>query len=88
MPADILSTFSVALSWGATYLVHSTLLLGGVWIFLKLKPAAGHSFSEALWKMALVGGVNLPACRNQCRTNLRELTAKSGIFQGRPLSER
>src|SRR4029077_10271419 len=57
MPANFLSAGMLGLSWGVTYLVHSTLLLGGVWIFLKLHRRAGHSLRETLWKTALVGGV-------------------------------
>lgn len=57
MPVDFLSASMLALSWGATYLAHSTCLLAGVWIFLKLKRAASHSLRETLWKIALVGGV-------------------------------
>jgi len=57
MPVDFLSAGMIALSWGATYLVHSTCLLTGVWILLRLVRAASDSLRETLWKIALVGGV-------------------------------
>ncbi len=56
MPADWLSVAVLALSWAATYLVHSTLLMAAVWAFFKVRPNAGHLIRELLWKTALVGG--------------------------------
>lgn len=44
----------VVAAWLFTYLLHSTLLLGGMWILLKfrdLRPA----WEETLWKVALFG---------------------------------
>jgi bla regulator protein blaR1 len=56
--ADSLSTAGFAiLSWGATYLIHSSLLVGGVGLFLRVRRGASHRLSETLWKLALVGGV-------------------------------
>ncbi len=46
-----------ALSWGVTYLIHSTLLIGGLWVALKLFRVADHGTRETLWKTALVGGL-------------------------------
>src|SRR5438874_7251194 len=57
MLADSLSAALVVLSWAATYLVHSTCLLAGVWLFLHVKHSAGYALRDRLWKMALVGGV-------------------------------
>lgn len=57
MPADLFSSGVFIVSWGATYLVHSTALLAGVWTILRLNRTAGHSLRENLWKTALVGGV-------------------------------
>ena len=56
MAVELVSIGVLILSWGATYLVHSTLLVAGVWGFLKLRPAAGHLSRGTLWKTALVGG--------------------------------
>ena len=44
------------LAWSLTYLVHSTLLIGAVWLIsrrLADRPLA----LDRLWKLALVGGV-------------------------------
>src|SRR5262245_5580765 len=57
MPAEVLSPAAVVLSWSATYLVHSTGLLAGVWLFLKIHRSAGHALREGLWKTALVGSL-------------------------------
>jgi Zn-dependent protease with chaperone function len=61
MPADSLSTvlafLFLGLSWCATYFVHSTCLIAGVWLFLRRRRTAGHALRETLWKTALVGGV-------------------------------
>jgi Zn-dependent protease with chaperone function len=56
MPADWLSVAGLVLSWAATYLVHSTLLMAAVWAYFKIRPNSGHSIREMLWKTALVGG--------------------------------
>jgi len=56
--ADNLSSAGLAiLSWGATYLIHSSLLVAGVGLFLWVRSGAGHQLRENLWKLALVGGV-------------------------------
>src|SRR5258708_16690304 len=57
MPVDFAAVVLGVCSWGATYLLHSSCLLAGVWVLLKIRPAAGHALREALWKVALVGGV-------------------------------
>ena len=57
MPVDSFSAGSVLLSWGATYFIHSTCLIAGVWLFIRNRPSAGHALRETLWKTALVGGV-------------------------------
>ncbi|EDM80108.1 hypothetical protein PPSIR1_35697 [Plesiocystis pacifica SIR-1] len=50
-----------ALSWALTYAIHSTLLIGGVWLVCRgIKPLAqrvGPSFENRAWKLALVGGL-------------------------------
>src|SRR5262249_17512527 len=57
MPADLLPPVALVLSWSATYLIHSTGLFAGVWLFLNVHRTAGHALREALWKTALVGSI-------------------------------
>jgi hypothetical protein len=57
MPADSISIGILILSWGATYFVHSTCLIAGIWLFVRVRRTAGHALRETLWKTALMGGV-------------------------------
>ena len=57
MPADWISVGVLVLSWGATYFVHSTCLIAGIWLFVRGRRTASHALRETLWKTALVGGV-------------------------------
>jgi hypothetical protein len=57
MPAEFLSAAALVLSWSATYLIHSTGLFAGVWLFLRFHRTAGHALRETLWKTALVGSI-------------------------------
>ncbi len=57
MPVDLLDAGVFVLSWSATYLLHSTILLCGTWLFLEWKRSLGHVLRETLWKTALVGGI-------------------------------
>jgi len=54
-------TASIPLAWLGTYLIHSTLLLGTVWVLSRLlrrtPSGASLALEEALWKAALVGGI-------------------------------
>lgn len=43
--------------WAATYFIHSTLLLGFVWLWFRRHEPASHAFREAVWKLAAVGGI-------------------------------
>ena len=47
----------IALSWMLTYLLHSTLLLGGAWVAWKLLPDEALAVKETLWRTALLGGI-------------------------------
>ena len=47
----------VLAAWLATYLVHSTLLLGAAWLITKLLGSGRESIKEALWKCALIAPV-------------------------------
>ncbi|MEW6746204.1 MAG: M56 family metallopeptidase [Planctomycetota bacterium] len=44
-------------AWLATYALHSTLLIGGVWLATKVLRAGRESLRDVLWKVALVGGL-------------------------------
>lgn len=44
-------------AWLLTYLIHSTLLIGGVWIGMRLVRPRSPEVRELLWKAALVGAV-------------------------------
>jgi len=57
MIAEILSLLTSALSVVATYLVHSTLFIGGVWLFVRVHPTVSQLVRELLWKAALVAGM-------------------------------
>lgn len=73
MPAEYSSIGLGLFSWGATYLVHSTCLVAGVWLFLRIRSASGHALREALWKTALIGGV--------VTTPVQMLLAPTGPFR-------
>ncbi|MEQ1895143.1 MAG: hypothetical protein ABL998_21600, partial [Planctomycetota bacterium] len=47
--------FARVLSWLLTYAVHSSVLLGAVWLLLRFLPPRGLVLRERLWKLALVG---------------------------------
>jgi hypothetical protein len=44
-------------TWLLTYVLHSSLLIGGAWLLSRVLPSRAHLIREALWKTALVGGV-------------------------------
>lgn len=46
-----------AVAWLFTYLIHSTVLIGGAWLAVRLGIASGPEGREALWKAALVAGL-------------------------------
>ncbi len=46
-----------ALSWSLTYLLHSTLLLGGAWLLVRALGRGRDAAKEWIWKTALVGGL-------------------------------
>jgi len=43
-------------AWLATYMVHSTLIIGGVWLINRV-TSPGRDLQEAAWKLALISGV-------------------------------
>ena len=46
-----------AVGWLLTYVIHSTVLIGGAWLAVRLGIVGGPEGREALWKTALVAGV-------------------------------
>jgi beta-lactamase regulating signal transducer with metallopeptidase domain len=46
---------AVLVAWVATYLVHSTLILGGAWIISRFVKA--HHTRDTLWKAAILGAL-------------------------------
>ncbi len=57
MSNDSLTLCENALSLAATYWLHSALLIGSVWLWLKLRPTASHLLQERLWKYAAIAGL-------------------------------
>ena len=47
---------SILAAWLGTYLLHSTLLLGGAWLAATCLKRLSDEIKEVLWKTALVGG--------------------------------
>lgn len=52
MPTDSPPLAVRALAVLAVYLLHSTLLIGGVWVLLRLCPVRNFAVRERLWKLA------------------------------------
>ena len=50
-------TTADALAWLLTYALHSTLLLGGVWLLTERGGVRSHRLRDLFWKTALVGGI-------------------------------
>ncbi len=46
-----------AAAWLLTYLLHSSILIGGAWLFLRLVEVRSLAWREALWTIALCGGL-------------------------------
>jgi beta-lactamase regulating signal transducer with metallopeptidase domain len=44
-------------AWLLTYAVHSTLLIGGVWLLVRRGVIRSHHLQDTFWRAALVGGV-------------------------------
>lgn len=52
----MMSNLTPVMVWAATYFLHSTLLLGGVWCWFRWKEPRSHAFRETVWKLATAGG--------------------------------
>ncbi len=63
--------FDSTLLWLAAYCIHSTILLGGVWLGGRFLGRRRLGIQEALWRVALVGG--LVTATLQMATGLRPL---------------
>ncbi len=74
-----------ALSWLATYGLHSTLFLGGAWILCALRPPRVNRNRERLWKLALVGG--LVSATLQVATGARPLLGRIAWQETAPARE-
>ena len=48
---------AVAQDWILTYLLHSTILLGGLWILSRAVRKLPAAWQESLWRTALLGGL-------------------------------
>ena len=57
MSSDSLALCENALSLAATYWLHSTLLIGSVWLWLTFRPTASHLLQERIWKCAAIAGL-------------------------------
>ena len=51
-----MSNLTAVMIWAATYFLHSSLLLGGVWCWFRWKEPGSHAFRETVWKLAAAGG--------------------------------
>lgn len=51
-----MSSVTSLMAWVATYLIHSSLLLGGVWLWFRWRAPASHALQETVWKLAAAGG--------------------------------
>ncbi|MBX7080067.1 MAG: M56 family metallopeptidase [Nannocystaceae bacterium] len=45
------------LSWALTYALHSTILIGSIWLLCRAIPRLSLAMQESLWKLALVGAI-------------------------------
>ncbi len=55
MPAS--PVLQEVLAWIGTYLVHSTLLLGGAWLITRRLPNLAPRLQERVWRLAMLGGL-------------------------------
>lgn len=57
IPGAMIPTIEGAAAWLATYALHSTLLLGSVWLLVRVGVVRSPIWQDTLWKSALVGGI-------------------------------
>ena len=47
----------LAVAWLLTYLLHSTILLGGAWLLSATRAVRSPVVQDTVWKVCLVGGL-------------------------------
>jgi len=57
MPSNSLDLAQSVIVVAGTYLLHSTILLAGAWLVVKIVHVRSHALAERLWKMAAVLGL-------------------------------
>ncbi len=57
MPAETASLSAAIVTFTATYLLHSTLLLTAAWLGLRVFRVSSHLLTERVWKLAAVTGI-------------------------------
>jgi len=77
MPSGFMAAGPHVLVWLLTYLLHSTLLLGAVWLLTRRMSTRAAAAREALWKTALLGG--LVTASLQVGVGLEPLTGKWSV---------
>ncbi len=75
MSNDSIRICQAALSLAATYWLHSTVLLSGVWLFLRRRPSASHHLQERLWKFAATAGLAIAVLQSATGTGIPLLSA-------------
>ncbi|MHC4878243.1 MAG: M56 family metallopeptidase [Planctomycetota bacterium] len=76
MSHDSLTLCENALSLAATYWLHSAFLIGGVWLWLKLRPTASNLLQERLWKYAAIAGLVTTALQASTGTGIPVLSPR------------
>lgn len=71
----------LALSYLVTYLLHSTLLLGGAWLLARVLRDRGLALQELAWKFALLGGFVTAGLRVLTQALERPAAVSSGAFE-------
>lgn len=66
------------LNWILTYLLHSTILLGGVWLMTSLISSRHDALKETCWKFALIGG--LVTATMQAGFHVKPITGQVNLF--------
>ena len=75
MSNDSIQMCEAVLSLAATYWLHSTVLLSGVWLFLRRRPSASHRLQGRLWKFAATAGLATAVLQSATGTGIPLLNA-------------
>lgn len=57
MPDSVASFATLPAGWLSTYLLHSTAVLGAVWLLVRVGVARAPATQDLLWKVALLAGL-------------------------------